>query len=211
MENTGQARLPGRPKSQEKRDAILESAKAMFLEHGYSQTSMEMVAERAGVGKPTVYSHFGSKERLFDALIARRQEMLAPVLNSLQESTGDPREDLLQFARKFHAMILTAESERWARLIISEASRHPELARKFFQAGPAKASRLIAEYLARQSSAGRLKIDDPRVATEHFMGLMMGLDLIRGLTGNQPRRTAAEVEQRAEVAISAFLRIYGIE
>ena len=49
-------------RSQEK---IIGAAEAAFLKHGYLGTSMDAVAELAGVSKQTVYSNFGSKEALF--------------------------------------------------------------------------------------------------------------------------------------------------
>ena len=59
----------GRPKSDLKRQSILEAAAGLFLEHGFSQTSMDLVANTAGVSKQTVYSHFNNKDALFSAVI----------------------------------------------------------------------------------------------------------------------------------------------
>lgn len=48
-------RAPGRPRSPHVRDAILTAARALLDEAGLGGVTMEAVAERAGVGKPTVY------------------------------------------------------------------------------------------------------------------------------------------------------------
>src|SRR5262249_12667190 len=48
---------------------IMESAKDLFMAEGYGAVSMDAVAKAAGVSKATVYSHFGSKEKLFAAII----------------------------------------------------------------------------------------------------------------------------------------------
>ncbi|WP_223173809.1 TetR/AcrR family transcriptional regulator [Gloeobacter kilaueensis] len=48
-----------------KREQILRGALAVFAEHGYAGTSMDRVASGARVSKPTLYSHFQSKEKLF--------------------------------------------------------------------------------------------------------------------------------------------------
>ncbi len=53
---------PGRPKDLGKRAAILEAAKVLFIEQGYTGVSMDAIAAQAGVSKLTVYSHFGDKE-----------------------------------------------------------------------------------------------------------------------------------------------------
>ena len=65
---------PGRPMDPEKRAAVLEAAKALFLARGYDGTSMDAVAQAAGVSKLTVYSHFQDKDTLFvEAVKAARR------------------------------------------------------------------------------------------------------------------------------------------
>src|SRR5437868_4161514 len=52
-----------------KRQQIIDAAFECFLELGYEGTSMNAVADRAGVIKQTIYSHFNSKECLFQNVI----------------------------------------------------------------------------------------------------------------------------------------------
>ncbi len=49
----------------------MAAATAAFRDEGYESTSMDRIAERAGASKRTVYNHFGSKEALFQAVVAR--------------------------------------------------------------------------------------------------------------------------------------------
>ena len=56
-----------RPLSFVKYRAILKAASQMFLSQGYGPTSMDAVAEAAGVSKRTVYGHFDTKYALFSA------------------------------------------------------------------------------------------------------------------------------------------------
>ena len=58
-----------RSKSEAKTEAILQGAIAEFLKSGYAATSMDKVAKTAGVSKATIYSHFGDKESLFNAVV----------------------------------------------------------------------------------------------------------------------------------------------
>jgi AcrR family transcriptional regulator len=60
----------GRPRSAEAHAAILEAAIALLVEEGYRGFSMERVAERAGVGKATIYRRFASKDELLKEAIA---------------------------------------------------------------------------------------------------------------------------------------------
>src|SRR5260221_4658252 len=52
-----------------KRGAIVEAARQAFLQNGYAQTSMERIAETAGVSIKTVYRHFENKDDLFSAVM----------------------------------------------------------------------------------------------------------------------------------------------
>ena len=54
----------------EKRDIILEGASKVFIEKGFSASSMDEIADVAGVSKRTVYNHFFSKENLFQTIAA---------------------------------------------------------------------------------------------------------------------------------------------
>ena len=55
--------------SEQKHLDILEAASNLFKECGFSDVSMDAIADRAGVSKRTVYNHFGSKEALFEAIL----------------------------------------------------------------------------------------------------------------------------------------------
>lgn len=57
-------RAPGRPRSEPARLAILRSALKILAEHGFSAFTIEDVAERAGVGKTTVYRWWPNKGAL---------------------------------------------------------------------------------------------------------------------------------------------------
>src|ERR1700680_2772908 len=54
------------------REKLLDSAAAVFAQRGYRGTSVDLVAEDAGVTKGALYWHFKNKEDLFFALIAER-------------------------------------------------------------------------------------------------------------------------------------------
>ena len=59
------------PRGERTRQRILDAAGPCFAARGYARTTVEEVASRAGVSKALVYHHFGSKERILDAVIER--------------------------------------------------------------------------------------------------------------------------------------------
>jgi TetR/AcrR family transcriptional regulator, transcriptional repressor for nem operon len=56
------------------RDELLEKAMQLFRDHGFSGTSTQMLVERLGVNRNSMYSEFGSKQALFDAALERYDE-----------------------------------------------------------------------------------------------------------------------------------------
>ena len=52
-----------------KADVIVAAATRIFLDAGYGNASMDAIAVEAGVAKQTLYSHFGSKAQLFEAIV----------------------------------------------------------------------------------------------------------------------------------------------
>ena len=71
----GTPRAP-RMKRDERERQLLDVAETVFAEHGYQDTTMELIAAEAGITKPVIYDHFGSKENLLVAVVARAREDL---------------------------------------------------------------------------------------------------------------------------------------
>ena len=81
----------------ERREQLIEIARALFAERGFDGTSIEEVAARAEVSKPVVYEHFGGKEGLYAVVVDREvRQLLGMVQGAL--TAGGPRELLEQAA-----------------------------------------------------------------------------------------------------------------
>ncbi|XVS68105.1 TetR family transcriptional regulator [Actinosynnema sp. CA-299493] len=81
----------------ERREQLLDVARALFAEKGFEVTSIEEIAHRAGVSKPVVYEHFGGKEGIYAVVVDREMQYLMDhIVNAL--SGGHPRELLEQAA-----------------------------------------------------------------------------------------------------------------
>jgi len=75
----------------ERKDQILDVALRVFAERGFHETSMNDVAEAAGITKPVVYQHFASKSALFLAIIDEVGRELITSVTSASSSQGDGR------------------------------------------------------------------------------------------------------------------------
>lgn len=74
----------------ERREEILASAARLFAETGYHATTIDDVAERAGVAKGTVYWYFRSKKALFLAVLRSVSEIYRTELGRAAEGIGSP-------------------------------------------------------------------------------------------------------------------------
>ncbi|ADN76883.1 transcriptional regulator, TetR family [Ferrimonas balearica DSM 9799] len=194
-------------RSEKKRRQILEAAGQLFVQQGFITTSMDEVAQQAGVSKQTVYAHFGSKDELFTHCVEQKcitNELLPTAL-----SGDDPRQVLLDFTARFVEMINSDEAVYVYRLCISQAETHPELSERYFEAGPAKVIGAVAEYLATLSDNGLLKIDDPVLAAEHLLLMSRGMVNMRKSLGLTIEESAAQRHQRVIQTVEHFLRGYG--
>lgn len=75
----------------ERRNQLVEVGRHAFAEKGFEATSVEEIAERAGVSKPIVYEHFGGKEGLYAVIVDREMEHVVSTITRAITS-GTPRE-----------------------------------------------------------------------------------------------------------------------
>jgi AcrR family transcriptional regulator len=76
-----------------RRAQLVEVGRVVFAQRGYEATSVEEIAERAGISKPIVYEHFGGKEGLYAVIVDREVEHIVERIVAAI-SSGSPRERL---------------------------------------------------------------------------------------------------------------------
>jgi AcrR family transcriptional regulator len=93
------------------REAIVDAAWTLAVEEGLAGLSLRDLARRAGITTPTVYSYFGSKNAIYDAMFARAASQFAA---RMAEPYGcdDPRDLLVASARRF-AEFCTSDLARY--------------------------------------------------------------------------------------------------
>ena len=70
------------------RQRVLDAARELFIAHGYNGTNLRDIASRAQVSMGGIYHHFGSKQEIFQTLLA--ENSLAPHMRTLVEAVHDP-------------------------------------------------------------------------------------------------------------------------
>ncbi|MGK7953395.1 MAG: TetR/AcrR family transcriptional regulator [Xenococcaceae cyanobacterium] len=178
-----------RSKSTEKTEAILAGAMKEFLAHGYAATSMDRVAKAAGVSKATVYSHFGDKEGLFNALIqdlAKEKFKTAMLLQEPEFAQKEPKIVLHQLATKILENAVEDRTfQNFIRIIVGESGRFPELAKTYVNNLAKPGIEILARYF---KSHPELNLPDAEATVRVFIGtivyymmlqeLMHGKDII---------------------------------
>lgn len=189
----------------EKRTAILTAATRVFLDAGYGAASMDAIARVAGVSKQTIYSHFGGKAALFEAIIAINSGRMLEVLEHRDAANTDPAAALEAMAQRLLEIILAPDALARFRVVMAESARFPELAEIYYRTGPERVTVGLAAFLAKLHQKGLLEITDPLVAASQFFGMVRGDLFIRGLLRIEPLPPPDDVRSLTRVAVCAFL------
>jgi TetR/AcrR family transcriptional repressor of mexJK operon len=205
---------PGKElRSVRKHRAILEAATTAFLQNGYLGTSMDEIAASAQVSKQTVYKHFADKERLFAAIVSstvdEASDRVHDALLALADS-GDLERDLRELARRQLALVMQPQILRLRRLVTGEAARFPELGRIFYERGPRRTIAGLATLFERLAADGLLRLDDPKLAAEHFNWLVMSSPLNQAMLLGEDAALAADLDRYADTGVRVFLAAYGV-
>jgi TetR/AcrR family transcriptional regulator, mexJK operon transcriptional repressor len=198
---------PVRGRSAAKRKAIVDAAMATFLEHGYERSSVDAIAAAAGVGKQTVYGHFGDKEKLFLSVIAEAPAA-AEIGAEAVADTGDPLADLTAAVKRTLDVVLSPQVAALHRLTIAELAHHPELQRMWRDGTNRTGSdTLIAEYLKACDERGLLVVPDPALAARQLVVLAVSEGRVATLQGSEPLKKADRdriAAQAAELIVRAY-------
>ena len=194
--------------SPEKRAQILKGAATVFAADGYEGASMARIALVAGVSKGTLYNYFDSKAALFTAYVGEKcDHFLAHAFDSVNHG-DEPAEVLRGIGKRMVRMMLSDIGLAIYRVVIAEAAKFPDLARGFFESGPARAIGFLADWLAEETRRGRLAVPAPAFAADQFFHLCQtGLVLRRRLEMlSDP--TESDIDDVVDASIRMFLRTY---
>jgi TetR/AcrR family transcriptional repressor of mexJK operon len=198
----------GRPTREEavRRDArLLDVATKLFMERGFDCTSIDAVAETAGVSKPTVYARYHDKRDLFTAVLrATIQRWLAPLSAAAEAAKANPKSveaTLDDLSRHLLAHSSKPEAMMLRRTLAAQALQFPELAKLAHEEGWLRGVRAVASLLQQFADRGQIKVEDPAIAADLFLSLVLGnTDKHHGIT------TRPKVQElRRQAAVRLFL------
>ncbi len=195
--------------SPEKQEQILRGAAAVFAENGYEGASMSRIAARAGVSKGTLYNYFGGKAEMFAAWMSLECERTLAHVFDAGGTEGDFETVLREIGRRMLRMMISPTGITIHRMAVSEAQKFPELARAYYDSGPARATKYMAAWLEAQTVAGHLAILDPEFAAQQFFALCQTrLGILRNC-GMLADVGESDIARVVDAAVSMFLCYYG--
>jgi TetR/AcrR family transcriptional repressor of mexJK operon len=196
---------PRTPRGEARRAALLKEARAVFLEEGYEGASIEEIVRRTGGSKASLYSYFGSKEGLFWELLVDLTNEFMQELQVPDHADADMEGTLTAIGHRYLKVLLDPAGRRLFRTMIAESARFPKLAQSFFERGPARGRRALAEYLRLQNEAGRLDCRSPEFAAVQFLELIKDPPHSRVLLSLPPFPPGRDPESHVADAVRLFL------
>ena len=178
------AKAAGRPKASEveaRTQDLIDVAAGLFLQHGYTGTSLETIARQAHVAVRTIYVKFGGKAGLLKAVLqARRERFFA--LGAMDHDQRPLREVIGEFAVHFYDMLCEPYAVALQRVVMAEAATNPELAEAFYEAGPRMTRDMIERYFSRPDIRAQLRPDVPfALLPSHLIACINGDPVMRFL------------------------------
>lgn len=184
---------------------ILTAATELFLKVGYEAASIDAILERSGGSKSTLYTYFPTKEDLFRAVI---DAIVSNDIGAALDGVRNARIVLTEFAVQRLTIVMSPRHRAVTGLVISERDRFPDLARIYFERGPQKSQRLLAQYLALLNRREVLAIDNADEAAEFFIGLLFQHWYGQLLYLDKPPPTEVAVREHCERVVARFFAAY---
>lgn len=194
---------PGRPRDPGKEAAIAGAAQRLFLERGFDGTSIDAIADAAGVAKATVYAHFGDKEGLLRAAIEAKCASMFE--GEASDASGRTlRQGLREFAHRFLALITDRDALAMHALMAEAGKSGPDLPQLFFESAVLPTCKRMSRYLGEEAAKGRLVLENEEEAAWRFLGMVKAQEHMRALLGLPPRSKEV-VDLYVESCVDAFL------
>ncbi|MEG4942827.1 TetR/AcrR family transcriptional regulator [Microcoleus sp. F4-D5] len=159
---------PGRPRSAQSHQAILQAALELLAEVGFAAMSMDAIAARAGVGKTTIYRRYASKEELVaDAIESIREEIVIP-------DTGNLQSDIDTLIQNAAQITLNPIGRQTVAMIISSASSNPQFAQIYWTKYLQPRRKAFAVVLERAKARKEIQADlDSDLIFDTMSGIML--------------------------------------
>jgi AcrR family transcriptional regulator len=189
-------RRPGRPRSEQAEQAIIEATLDLFGEQGFEGVCVEAVAARAGVGKATIYRRWANKEEL---LLAALGSMKSPI----PELKGiSVRDDLVAMLTVMCADKADPRQGRRYALLLGEGQKYPRLMARYKETVVEPRHEALRSVIRRGIATGELRADtDVEIARLALTGTVLAKE--KAADGELNREFAARIVDELLLGLAA--------
>ena len=174
-EGEGAHRRPGRPRDPGYDKVILDATLEILNDKGYAGLTVDGVAAKTGVGRPTIYRRWRSKPVLVIAALTQSPNL------SLTPDTGTLRDDLMAFQREQVMMMDRPASRRITAGLVADLVSDPELAETYLGDYVGLRQTSVREALQRGIERGELRADaDLSLIYDLLIGPLFTRSVVRG-------------------------------
>ena len=157
------------PRHEVLRAGILTAAADLFRERGYRAATLDELAKRVGIAKPTLYGYFRSKEDLLAAIFHRTMSMFERDLLAIRTSGEGPAAQLRRVIR-FHVGAVIAERSFLAVFFGEETNLPPRLGRAI-RRRKARYDRTVFAIVRDGVRKGEIRASNPRLLVFALLGM----------------------------------------
>jgi len=194
---------------EKRRRAMIEAAYSLFMEKGYASVSVDDIIRVSKGSKSSLYKFFGDKEGILKAVVESLAEEFLREIHLEFPSAKTPREALNRVGMVFANLALSDKAINQHRHAVSHARVFPDLAKLWYESGPKRTMDGFADFLEKETAAGRLRIADPARAAWFFLGLIIFHDNMRRLVCLPPSKRS-DLKKTVTEAVEVFLAAYGV-
>jgi len=163
-------------------DRLLDAALSLFSEKGFDATTTRAIAEKAGVNEVTLFRHYGSKEKLFFAVIDREASVRLDIIDMKFEPSDDLVKDLAEIGSYIAGNMV--KRAKFFKLLVMEVDRSPEIWEHIGQV-PLEAISKLSQYFEQAKKKGLVRKDaDTEIMAISFFSFLFRMLVASAFLGD---------------------------
>jgi len=186
----------------ERQKEILAAAASVFAEEGYRSADVACIAEKAGVGKGTVYRQFANKEALFLATVEKAMDDLSAHVNDVVNTLEDPLEQIRTGVRRYFEFFDLNPGT--VELFIQERAEFRSRSKPLYFVYQEYRRHLWEERFHKLAKDGRLRDISPELALDMIGNLVYGAVFTHRLAGDS-RSLAEQSDAITDILFNGIL------